>query len=123
MVGRDQYGHITESMVGLSAPCGQWSLGPVCSIKQSPHMGAPLHCVRTTRYFLDQVPPQESPSTPLPNALISTLPHEHVPLYTLGDLLQWGREVVNLPQIGVEGWTRGCWVWLSSIAPLPTVSG
>ena len=36
--------------------------------------GAPLHCVYTARYFLDQVPVEESPSTPVPNALISPLP-------------------------------------------------
>ena len=42
--------------------------------------GAPLHCARTARYFLDQVPPEESPSTPLPNTLISPLPQEHVAL-------------------------------------------
>ena len=28
----------------------------------------------TACYFLDQVPPEESPSTPLPNSLISPLP-------------------------------------------------
>ena len=39
--------------------------------------GEPLHCVR---YFLDQDPPEESPSTPLPNALASPLPQEQVPL-------------------------------------------
>ena len=37
-------------------------------------MGEPLHCTRTARYFLDQVPLEESPSTPLPNTLISPLP-------------------------------------------------
>ena len=36
----------------------------------------------TARYFSDQVPLEESPSTPLPNALISPLPKEHVPLST-----------------------------------------
>ena len=35
---------------------------------------------RTARYFVDQVPPKEPPSTPLPNALTSSLPQEHVPL-------------------------------------------
>ena len=38
--------------------------------------GEPLHsahCTRTAR-VLDQVPPKESPSTPLPNALISPPP-------------------------------------------------
>ena len=38
------------------------------------------HCTRTARYFLHQVAPEEFPSTPLPNALISPLPQEHVPL-------------------------------------------
>ena len=33
--------------------------------------GASLHCTRTVRYFLDQVPPEEPPSTPLPKALTS----------------------------------------------------
>ena len=51
----------------------------------------------TARYVLDQVPTEEFPSTPLPNALISPLPQEHVPLQTLGDLLRWGWEVVHLP--------------------------
>ena len=32
------------------------------------------------RYFLDQVPSEEPPSTPLPNALASPLPQEQVPL-------------------------------------------
>ena len=43
-------------------------------------LGAPLHCARTARYILDQAPPKEPPSTPLPNALVSPLPQEHVPL-------------------------------------------
>ena len=37
------------------------------------HWGRPC----TVRYFCDQVPHEESPSTPLPNALISPLPEEH----------------------------------------------
>ena len=53
------------------------------------------HCTRTASYFLDQVPREES-QTHLPNALISPLPQEHVPLGAPGDLLQWGREVVHL---------------------------
>ena len=32
------------------------------------------HCTRTARYFLDQVALEESPSTPLPNAVMSPLP-------------------------------------------------
>ena len=43
-------------------------------------MGAPLHCTRIVRYFLDQVPPEEPPCTTLPNALASPLLEEQVPL-------------------------------------------
>ena len=61
-------------------------------------LGAPLHCVHTVRYFLDQVPPEESPRTPLPNALISPLPQEHVPRPPSWETsFIGGWEVVHLP--------------------------